>query len=262
MDHGLWTKRCCMKWNAELYDDKHSFVFQYGESVLELLNAKPGEHVLDLGCGTGYLTSEIQKLGAVATGIDASPEMIAKASATYDNAQFYVADGAGFHLDEQFDAVFSNAALHWIKNADGAITSVYNALKPGGRFVAEMGGKGNVQHLVAATKKVLGKYGYDTVYEANPWYFPSTAAYATKLEAAGFRVTFTAHFDRKTLLQDGRQGVAKWLTMFGPSFFAAVPQDELPQILNEITDELEPYYNDNGQWYADYKRLRFTAIKE
>ncbi|MCO5936024.1 methyltransferase domain-containing protein [Mucilaginibacter sp. RB4R14] len=251
-----------MKWNAELYDDKHSFVFQYGENVLELLNAKPGEHILDLGCGTGYLTSEIQKLGAVATGIDTSPEMIAKARATYLNADFFVADGADFDFDDKFDAVFSNAALHWIKNADGAIKSVYNALKSGGRFVAEMGGKGNVQQMVAATTLALNKHGYQVPQNGNPWYFPSTAEYATKLEAAGFRVTFTAHFDRKTQLQDGQQGVAKWLTMFGSSFFAEVPEDKLPQILNEITDELEPHYNDNGQWYSDYKRLRFTAVKE
>ena len=251
-----------MKWNAELYDQKHAFVYQFGENVLELLGAQKDERILDLGCGTGYLTSQIQQKGAKVTGIDASPDMIAKAKATYPEVEFFVKDGTDFHFDEKFDAVFSNATLHWIKNADGAIQSVYNALKPGGRFVAEMGGKGNVQQLVAATKKVLGKYGYDKVDEANPWYFPSAAAYATKLEAAGFRVTFTAHFDRKTQLQDGRQGVAKWLTMFGPSFFASVPENELPQILNEITDELEPYYNDNGEWYADYKRLRFTAIKE
>ena len=251
-----------MKWNAELYDDKHSFVFQYGENVLELLNAKPGEQILDIGCGTGYLTSEIQKLGTVVTGIDSSSDMIAKACATYNNADFVVMDGSDFHFEDKFDAVFSNAALHWMKDADAVIKCVYESLKPGGRFVAEMGGKGNVSQMIAATKKILTKYGHNITNAANPWYFPSTAAYATKLETAGFRVTFIAHFDRKTLLQDGRQGVGKWLNMFGPSFFAGIPQDELSTILNEITDELEPAYKDNGQWYADYKRLRFIAVKE
>ncbi|TSD65832.1 methyltransferase domain-containing protein [Inquilinus sp. KBS0705] len=251
-----------MKWNAELYDDKHSFVFQYGENVLELLNAKAGERILDLGCGTGYLTSQIQQQGGIVTGIDASPEMVTKAHETYPDVDFFVANGADFHFDQKFDAVFSNATLHWIKDADACIKCVYNALKPGGRFVAEMGGKGNMDQMIAATRAVLEKYGYNNVDAANPWYFPSTAGYATKLEAQGFRVTFTAHFDRPTLLQDGQDGVTKWLKMFGPSFFAEVPADKLDMILNEISQLLEPDYNNNGEWYADYKRLRFTAIKE
>lgn len=251
-----------MKWNADLYDDKHFFVFQYGENVLGLLDVKSGEHILDLGCGTGYLTADIQKQGGIVTGIDASAEMIKKARDTYHDVDFFVADATGFHFDDPFDGVFSNATLHWIKDADAAIKCVYETLKPGGRFVAEMGGKGNMQQMVAATKQVLAKYGYDKVNKNNPWYFPSSAEYAGKLETQGFRVTYMAHFDRKTLLQDGRQGVAKWLNMFGPSFFTEVPADELPDILNEIIDLLEPHYNDKGQWYADYVRLRFIAVKE
>ncbi|WP_374949071.1 class I SAM-dependent methyltransferase [Mucilaginibacter sp.] len=251
-----------MKWNADLYDDKHSFVFQYGENVLELLGVKSGEHILDLGCGTGYLTSEICKQGGVVTGIDASADMIAKARDSYPDIDFVVADATAFSFEEPFDAVFSNATLHWIKDADAAIKQIYDALKPGGRFVAEMGGKGNMHHMVAATKQVLANYGYDKVDENNPWYFPSPAQYAARLEQQGFRVTYMAHFDRKTLLQDGRHGVAKWLRMFGPSFFTAVPENALPEILDEITGLLEPHYNDNGQWYTDYVRLRFIAIKE
>jgi trans-aconitate methyltransferase len=216
-----------MKWNADLYDDNHSFVFQYGENVLELLKIKPGERVLDLGCGTGYLASQIKAQGGVVIGADASPEMIAKAKAEYPDVDFVVADGTSFHFDEPFDAVFSNATLHWIKDADAVIKNVYNSLKPGGRFVAEMGGKGNMAQIIAATTTVLNKYGYGDNKANNPWYFPSTAEYATKLEAAGFRVTFTAHFDRPTLLQDGRQGVGKWLNMFGPSFFKNIPATEL-----------------------------------
>jgi hypothetical protein len=117
-----------------------------------------------------------------------------------------------------------------------------------------------MEQMIAATLTILKKYGYEMSGQ-NPWYFPSTAEYATKLEAAGFRVTFTAHFDRPTLLQDGRQGVAKWLNMFGPSFFEGIPEDKLQVILSEITDLLQPDYEDNGEWYADYKRLRFIAVK-
>src|SRR6202000_1792501 len=126
-----------MKWNAELYDDKHSFVFQYGESVLELLDVKPGEQILDLGCGTGHLTKQISELGAEVVGADASPEMVEKAQKDYPGVDYRVADGANFHFNTAFDAVFSNATLHWIHRADDVIKCVYENLKPGGRFVAE-----------------------------------------------------------------------------------------------------------------------------
>jgi len=251
-----------MKWNADLYDAKHSFVSQYGESVLELLDVKPGERILDLGCGTGYLASQIKAQGGIITGIDPSADMIEKARINYPDVDFEVADGAGFHFDEFFDAIFSNATLHWIKNADPVLKNVYRHLKPGGRFVAEMGGKGNMDKMVAATSTVLKHYGYAVGGESNPWYFPSAGEYAAKLEAAGFRVTFVSHFDRPTLLQDDRQGVAKWLNMFGSSFFKRVPEPQLKRIFEEITDLLEPDYKQNGQWYADYTRLRFIAVKE
>ncbi len=251
-----------MKWNAELYDNKHDFVFQYGESVLELLDVKPGERVLDLGCGTGPLTKKIKEHGAEVIGIDASEDMIAKAKENFTGVTFMVADAADFHFDEPFDAVFSNAVLHWVHKADEAIKCVYNSLKPGGRFVAEMGGKGNNRLMVAAAETVLRKHGYLKGSITLPWYFPSTAEYAAKLEAGGFRVTFTAHFDRPTLLHDGRDGIAKWFNMFGSALFQQIPAAELPQILNEITDLLQPTCEVDGQWYADYKRLRFVAVKE
>ncbi|GAA4328441.1 class I SAM-dependent methyltransferase [Mucilaginibacter gynuensis] len=251
-----------MKWNAELYDQKHSFVFQYGENVLELLEVKAGEHILDLGCGTGYLTQQIHQLGARVKGTDSSADMIKQAKGNYPEIDFAVEDATKFTTDDQYDAVFSNAVLHWIKNTDAMMTSVYNSLKPGGRFVAEMGGKGNVKHLIAATREVLLNHGYKKQAETKVWYFPSMGEYTSKLEAHGFRVTYAAHFDRKTPLQDGDQGVAKWITMFGPLFLAGIPQEEKQQMLAEVTALLEPHYNEGGQWYADYKRLRFIAIKE
>jgi trans-aconitate methyltransferase len=251
-----------MKWNAELYDDKHAFVFQYGESVLELLDIKPGERILDLGCGTGHLTNEIKNHGADVVGIDASAEMVGRAVKSYPGIDFLVNDATDFGFDEQFDAIFSNATLHWIHEPDKAIKCVYNSLKPGGRFVAEMGGKGNMQQMIAATQQVLEKYGHSALAKKQAWYFPSLAEYTGKLEKAGFRVTFAAHFDRPTLLQDGRAGVEKWLNMFGAIFFEGIEEIEMQQILAEITDILEPDYNDNGEWYADYVRLRFVAVKE
>lgn len=251
-----------MKWDANLYDNKHSFVFQYGESVLELLGVKPGERVLDLGCGTGHLTKKIWEEGAEVIGIDASPEMIAQAKGNYPELDFSVANGANFSFEEPFNAVFTNATLHWIHDADGVIKSVYNSLKPGGRFVGEFGGKGNNQLMMAAAATVLKAHGDLNDKFVLPWYFPSTAEYATRLEAGGFRVTFATHFDRPTLLQDGREGIAKWFRMFGDSIFKTVPANKLPQILGEITDLLQPTNEVDGQWYADYKRLRFVAVKE
>jgi trans-aconitate methyltransferase len=251
-----------MKWNAELYDQKHAFVYQFGENVLEVLNAKAGEHILDIGCGTGYLTQQIQNAGAIVKGTDYSPDMIAQAKASYPAVEFEVADAGNFNEADKYDAVFSNAALHWVKNQDGMMQSVYKSLKPGGRFVAEMGGKGNVAKLIAATKKVLIKHGYPEQAKTQVWYFPSLAEYASRLEKHGFRVTFATHFDRKTPLQDGDQGVAKWITMFAPLYLVGIPKEEKQQMLEEVTALLEPEYNENGQWYADYKRLRFIAVKE
>ncbi len=251
-----------MKWNADLYDQKHAFVFQYGEDVLALLDVKPGEHILDIGCGTGHLTKQIQDKGAIVKGTDYSPDMIAQAKKLFPGVDFAVENAADFYTEEKYDAVFSNAALHWVLDANGAIKSIYDALKPGGRFVAEMGGKGNVAKLLEAIHLVLQNHGYHTQAETKVWYFPSTAEYAKLLEDHGFRVTFTAHYDRKTPLQDGDQGVAKWVTMFGAQFLEGIAEEEKEQILVEITKKLEPYYNEGGQWYADYKRLRFVAIKE
>ena len=251
-----------MKWNAELYDDKHAFVFQYGESVLELLDIKPGERILDLGCGTGHLTHEIKNNGANVVGIDASAEMVEKAAKAYPDVDFKVADATDFHFEEKFDAVFSNATLHWVHKADEAIKCVYDSLKPGGRFVAEMGGKDNMKHMIAATQQVLEQHGHHKLAQRKAWYFPSLGEYTGKLEKAGFRVTFAMHFDRPTLLQDGRTGVSKWLNMFGDTFFEGIEETEKQQILAEITNLLEPDYNVDGNWYADYVRLRFVALKE
>ncbi|MDN3549882.1 methyltransferase domain-containing protein [Mucilaginibacter aquaedulcis] len=251
-----------MKWNADLYDEKHAFVFQYGEDVLELLDAKPGEYILDLGCGTGHLTKQIQDKGAIVKGTDLSPDMIAQAKEKYPEVDFEIENAADFFTDKPYDAVFSNAALHWVLDQNGMMRSVYNSLKHGGRFVAEMGGKGNVGHLIESTQLVLQNHGYTEQADTKIWYFPSIAEQATKLEEHGFKVTYAILYDRKTPLQDGDQGVAKWVTMFGAQFLEGIPDEEKPQILKEITQKLEPYYNEGGQWYADYKRLRFVAVKE
>ncbi len=250
-----------MNWNAELYDQNHAFVFQYGESLLNSLDVKPGETILDLGCGTGHLTQQIQNLGAEVIGLDASPSMIKQAKENFPDTCFAVGDATSLHFNEPFDVIFSNATLHWILNQDALLHGVYHSLKPGGRFVAEMGGKGNVQLMLDATRQVLLKHGYYRQAQVQTFHFPSLGEYTHRLEQQGFKVTFAALYDRPTLLQEGRQGVAKWLTMFAGNYFAGIGEEEKQEMLQEITSLLEPHYNHNGQWYADYKRLRFTAVK-
>lgn len=149
-----------------------------------------------------------------------------------------------------------------MKDHDGMMLSVYNSLKPGGRFVAEMGGKGNVGLLIAATKQVLEKYGYHKQTEIQLWRFPALGEYTHQLENHGFKVSFAIHFDRKTLLQDGDEGVAKWITMFGSPYFEGVDANDKQLMLKEITEILRPTFYQDRQWYADYKRLRFIAVKE
>ncbi|RYE10146.1 MAG: class I SAM-dependent methyltransferase [Sphingobacteriaceae bacterium] len=253
-----------MKWNAELYDQKHNFVYQYGEDVLSLLEPKAGESILDLGCGSGFLTNEISEHGAQVLGVDSSAEMIEKAKKSYPETDFKVINATDLGFDASFNAVFSNAVLHWIKAEDQLkmMNAVFRTLKSGGRFVAEMGGKGNVGLMISTLRKVLNQYGYPQQAEMDYLFFPSVGEYTSMLEKAGFKVIYAAHFDRETLLQDQSEGVKKWITMFASDFFKGVKEAHQPEILNEIAKQLQPFYEKNGEWYADYKRLRFIAIKE
>ncbi|MGI4805013.1 MAG: class I SAM-dependent methyltransferase [Janthinobacterium lividum] len=253
-----------MKWNAELYDQKHHFVYQYGANFLEMLEVKSGENILDLGCGSGFLTNEIRKQGATVLGVDSSAEMIEKAKQNYPQTAFKIANATDLGFNASFTAVFSNAVLHWIKAEDQLkmMNAVFIALKLGGRFVAEMGGKENVGLMISTLRKILSKYGYQQQSEMNYLFFPSVGEYTSMLEKAGFKVIYAAHFDRETLLQDQSEGVKKWITMFASDFFIGVKEAHQQIILNELVEQLQPAYEKNGEWYADYKRLRFIAIKE
>lgn len=253
-----------MKWNAELYDQKHGFVFKYGENLLDLLEPKAGEKILDLGCGSGYLTNLIREEGAEVLGVDSSAEMIAKAKQNYPETEFKVADATDLGFDASFNAIFSNAVLHWIKAEDQSkmMDAVFMALKSGGRFVAEMGGKGNIGLMVSTLRKILQQYGYQQQAEMDYLFFPSVGEYALMLEKAGFKVTYAALFDRPTLLQDQAEGIKKWIMMFASDFFIGIKEVHQQEILKELTQQLQPYYERNGEWYADYKRLRFIAIRE
>ena len=250
------------EWNANLYDDKHSFVFKYGEDLVEMLKPQRGERILDLGCGTGYLTSIIAASGATVVGIDNSIEMVAKAKTEYPQLEFQVQTATDFHFDEQFDAIFSNAVLHWIGEKEKAVECMYQNLRKSGRLVLEMGGRNNVAKIVKALQKSLIRNGYEQNATMPLWYFPTLGEYASLLESKGFRVTFAILYDRETKLSNDKDGIKDWLKMFASSYFNGIEENVIADILTEVQNILEPTNYRNGIWYADYKRLRIAAVKQ
>ncbi|UBM57765.1 methyltransferase domain-containing protein [Marinilongibacter aquaticus] len=248
------------EWNSALYDNEYAFVSKYGEDVLELLQAKSGERILDLGCGTGDLASQIAGQGCKVVGLDSSPQMIEEARRKFPEIDFEVGNAERFRFDEKFDAVFSNATLHWVKDQKAAVACVFEALKPGGRFVAEFGGKGNVESLVHALRLVLESRGYSENAGREIWYFPSIAEYASILEDAGFDFRFATLFDRPTKLA-GNEGMSNWLKMFANPILGGLNEKEKNEVLKDTVERLRPSHFKEGDWYADYRRIRFVALK-
>ena len=242
-------------WDARQYQNKHSFVWRYGADLLDLLAPHPGERILDLGCGTGQLTAEIARRGAHVVGLDRSAEMLADARRNFPHLDFVQADAARFEFPEPFDAVFSNAALHWVKDADGAAASIAHALGPGGRFVAEMGGKGNIASVQAALRAVLGP----SADEQSPWYYPSIGEYSSLLERRGLEVRSASLFDRPTPLE-GQEGLANWLRMFTQAYLGRYSEARAGEIVRLLVDHLRPALYRDGVWTVDYRRLRVLAV--
>lgn len=248
-------------WNSGLYEGNHAFVWEYGASLLKLLDPQAGERILDLGCGTGQLTQKIAESGVVVQGIDSSLSMIAKARSNYPQLDFAVADARNFQVEQLFDAVFSNAVLHWIKEADAAIDCIEKALKPGGRFVAEFGGKGNVGAIVGAILSVLSEIGCQSPASLNPWYFPSVGEYAGLLEKQGFEVGYAVLFDRQTLLEGGDAGMLNWIEMFAGCFFSGLSEEVRSHAIQQVERRLRSTLYRDGTWMADYRRIRVVAVK-
>ena len=252
----------CPKWNPKLYNDKHSFVYNYGEDLIELLNPKKDERILDLGCGSGQLTFKISELAKEVIGIDKSQEMIAYAKSKFKNLEFQVKDASNFIFIKKFDVIFSNATLHWVKNYKGAIKCMYENLNDRGKVVLEFGGKGNVQTIVNQLRNSLAKKGYLEQSKLQLWYFPSIAEYTTELESAGFRVLMAQHFNRPTELAEENTGIKDWISMFGERFFKKVTAKHVEEIKIEVQEMVKSECLINGKWFADYKRIRFVAIKD
>jgi trans-aconitate methyltransferase len=247
-------------WDAGLYDAKHTFVWEKAKGLVDLLAARAGERILDLGCGTGALAAELAASGAELLGVDRSPEMIAEARKKFPHLRFAVCDARTLQFSNEFDAVFSNAALHWIPEAERVIQGVARALKPGGRFVAEFGGKGNVRNVVAAIETVFADLGI-SANGANPWFYPSVAEYASLLEKHDLEVREAALFERPTKLEDGERGLQTWITMFGGAFLDCVPQNKKNEFLRAVARAARSTLWKTDHWELDYRRLRIAAQK-
>lgn len=245
-------------WDPSAYDDRHSFVYEYGEELLDHLDSVDGDRVLDLGCGTGHLSARLASRGADVVGIDPSREMVTAASAAHDAPEFVRADARTVPFGEGFDAVLSNAVLHWIDRIDheDVLASVSDVLRPGGLFVAELGGRGNVETVVDAVQRQAARRDHDI---ESPWYFPSIGEYAPRLEAHELAVEYAILFDRPTRLDGGEAGLREWLRMFGDSLLAPLPRPERARIVEATERELRPELLHDGVWTVDYRRLRFVA---
>jgi trans-aconitate methyltransferase len=250
-------------WDSSTYDRDFSFVAAYGETILGWLDARPGERVLDLGCGTGDLTARLVDSGAAVVGLDSDAAMAEAFRARLPQVPLVVHDAqqpwpSGPPLDQPFDAVFSNAALHWMPDADAVAASMARALVPGGRLAAELGGVGNVAGVQGAAEQAAVDLGV-----APPrWnrYYPSPAAYAMVLERAGFEVRQLELADRPTRLS-GTDGLAAWLRLFGRGALAHLPTPEQDALVERAVQIARPTLWSDGSWWADYRRLRVLALR-
>jgi trans-aconitate methyltransferase len=244
-------------WNTEAYAANGRFVATLATDVVALLAPQPGEEILDLGCGDGALTEQLAAAGAIVIGVDASPTMLAAARQRNLHVEHH--DAAALPYHHQFDAVFSNAALHWITGISGQqamLSGVHRALRPGGRFVAEMGGHGNIAAIRTALQATLTPFHIDAEVAAASFY-PSAALYRRLLEAAGFTVKSIDLIPRPTPLPNGMES---WLNTFRNGVLDQLnPTDRATALANTVA-LLEPILCDaDGNWTADYVRLRFHA---
>ncbi len=241
-------------WRSEQYQANAAFVPQLGEPLIGLLAPQAGEKILDIGCGDGILTAQIAEMCDQVVGIDASENMIQ--SARQKGLDAHVLNAQKMSFQQSFDAIFSNAALHWMLKPEQVLKGCYNALRGGGRFVAEMGGLGNVRHIAAALNHQRTVLNLAPV---QPWFFPSQAQYKELLEEAGFTVAQIELFDRPTPLPGH---IRDWLSTFGHAFFSGMTDAQQEHCINSACQQLsKTQQRQDGTWFADYVRLRFIATK-
>ena len=249
-------------WDAGRYDSAHSFVWERGRGVVELLAPAPGERILDLGCGTGHLTAYIAESGAEVVGIDSSEDMVGVASQNYSHIRFEVSDARSLPFDGEFDAVFSNAVLHWVRPPEAVVESVWRSLRPGGRFVAEFGGANNIRTIMTAVGEALDALEQDgtRVYKPNK-FFPPLDEYVSLLESRDFRVAHSDHFERPTPLDGGEEGLRRWLRMFGWDYLSPLSPSQRDEVVARVEEVTRSTLFTDGTWIADYWRIRIEAFK-
>ncbi len=248
--------RAEQRWFAERYAENARFVADLGAPLLDMLAPRPGERILDLGCGDGALTEKIAEAGARVVGVDASADQIAACHARGLDA--HVVDGHALGFEAEFDAILTNAALHWMTRPDEVVSGMHRALVPGGRVVGEMGGQGNVEIITGELVGAMARLGIDGE-AAFPWYFPGPDEYAARLETAGFDVGSIELIERPTPLPGDISG---WLATFCEAFVLAVPEPMRTEFIDQVREALRPrLVDDAGVWVADYVRLRFLAVK-
>lgn len=248
-------------WNAKDYTGSFSFVPRYGEEVLELLDIRPGDKVIDLGCGNGALTQKLADRGADVTGIDASAEMLSEARELYPDLTFKQGDALALTVDTPVDAIFSNAVFHWIdkKNQPVLLSRIYQALKPGGQLVCEFGGKHCAGRVHKVLRQLFAQNGFS--YPLS-FYFPSVGEYTPLMEACGLKVVYATLFDRPTRCEGGNDGLRNWIEMFDKEPFQALTGTNVKdKIIHEAEEMLRDELFHDGSWYVDYVRIRIKAIK-
>jgi SAM-dependent methyltransferase len=247
-------------WDAATYDEKFAFVSEEAAVIVSRLGARAGEQILDLGCGTGELTARLAATGAEVVGLDADGQMIDRARVRFPALRFIQADAEGDRWPAEVgicDAVFSNAALHWMQPAP-VLAAVRKVLRPGGRFVGELGGLGNVATIRLAIARARAAAGLPE--RASPWFFPSIATFAGFLEEAGFEARWLELVDRPTPMPGLERGLHDWLAMFGSRLLDDVPPARAAALVQAAVEDARPTLLRAGVWHIDYRRLRFEAL--
>ena len=248
-----------MKWNSNLYDKKHDFVAEYGKGLLEFVPENPNQKILDLGCGTGTLTTQLTNFAGTVVGVDSSDDMIEKARSRYNNIEFIVCDALDLPFENEFDVVFSNAVFHWIENHDLLLKNIHRALKDNGILICEFGADGNIATIEKAFEKCSEELGFKYKAKFN---FPTPETFEKTLKDNDFRIDRVYAYDRPTVLKDEEQGLANWMKQFFASELEQMPKEAQEQILKMVEDATREKLWNGKEWVADYRRLRAIAYKK